>query len=119
MLILGFILILAIILTACQTMVTPTTADKDIYMTVVVPIQVEGEQVVKIITPTPEPTTLPAAVQAQHTLALAGQAPMPEVYAHANYLWYAYSGIGVLSFLALLVFIFVTDRIDSKKAAVA
>ncbi|MCJ7753645.1 MAG: hypothetical protein MUP13_03695, partial [Thermoanaerobaculales bacterium] len=67
----------------------------------------------------PEPTTLPAAVQAQHTLALAGQAPMPEVYAHANYLWYAYAGIGVLSFLALLVFIFVTDRIDSKKAAVA
>jgi dipeptide/tripeptide permease len=65
----------------------------------------------------PEPTTLPIAVQEQHTLALAGQAPMPEVYAHANYLWYAYSGIGVLSFLALLVFIFVTNRIDSKKAA--
>jgi len=67
----------------------------------------------------PEPTTLPIAVQEQHTLALAGQAPMPEVYAHANYLWYAYAGIGVLSFVALLVFIFVTDRIDSKKAAAA
>jgi len=59
MLILGFILIYAIILAACQTLVTPTTADMDIYMTVVVPVQVEGEQVVKIITPTPEPTTLP------------------------------------------------------------
>jgi dipeptide/tripeptide permease len=67
----------------------------------------------------PEPTTLPIAIQEQHTLALAGQAQMPEVYAHANYLWYAYSGIGLLSFLALLVFIFVTKRIDSKKATAA
>jgi len=65
----------------------------------------------------PEPTTLPAAVQAQHALALAGQAPMPDVYAHANYLWYAYAGIGILSFLALLIFIFVTSRIDEAKAA--
>ena len=29
----------------------------------------------------PEPTTLPQAIQDQHTLALAGQAPMPEAYA--------------------------------------
>ena len=65
----------------------------------------------------PEPTTLPADVQAQHALALAGQAPMPEVYAHANYLWYAYSGIGLLSFLALLVFIVVTNRVDRAKVA--
>jgi dipeptide/tripeptide permease len=65
----------------------------------------------------PEPTTLPIAIQEQHTLALAGQAPMPEIYAHANYLWYAYAGIGLLSFLALLVFIFVTNRVDSRKAA--
>ena len=42
---------------------------------------------------------------------------MPEVYAHANYLWYAYAGIGVLSFLALLIFIFVTNRVDEGKAA--
>jgi len=67
----------------------------------------------------PEPTTLPVAVQEQHALALAGQAPMPEVYAHANYLWYAYAGIGVLSFVALLVFIVVTNRIDARKAAAA
>ncbi|MDX2438364.1 MAG: MFS transporter [Acidobacteriota bacterium] len=67
----------------------------------------------------PEPTTLPIAIQEQHTLALAGQAPMPEVYAHANYLWYAYTTIGVLSLLAMLVFIFVTNRSDSKKAAAA
>ena len=62
----------------------------------------------------PEPTTLPAAIQKQHALALAGQGPMPSVYAHANYLWYAYAGIGVASFLALLVYIWVTNRIDAK-----
>ncbi len=41
---------------------------------------------------------------------------MPEVYAHANYLWYAYSGIGVLSFLGLLLYIWVTSRTDGKAA---
>ena len=64
----------------------------------------------------PEPTTLPIAIQEQHTLALAGQAPMPEIYAHANYLWYAYAGIGVLSFVGLLLYIWVTNRIDSRAA---
>jgi dipeptide/tripeptide permease len=62
----------------------------------------------------PEPTTLPPAIQEQHTLALAGQAPMPEIYAHANYLWYAYAGIGLLSFLALIAFIWVTNRVDTR-----
>jgi len=62
----------------------------------------------------PEPSTLPAAIQKQHALALAGQGPMPSVYAHANYLWYAYVGIGVASFLALLAYIWVTNRIDAK-----
>jgi peptide/nickel transport system substrate-binding protein len=58
-LIIGFIFIHAIVLVACQALVTPTPVGMDIYMTVIVPVQVEGEQVVKIITPTPEPTTLP------------------------------------------------------------
>ncbi|MCU0303779.1 MAG: MFS transporter [Thermoanaerobaculales bacterium] len=61
----------------------------------------------------PEPTTLPAAVQEQHALALAGQAPMPEVYAHAHYLWIAYSLVGLVSLAALLIFIAVTNRIDA------
>jgi uncharacterized membrane protein len=39
---------------------------------------------------------------------------MPSVYAHANYLWYAYTAIGVASLLALLVYIWVTNRIDAK-----
>ncbi|MBE0566209.1 MAG: MFS transporter [Krumholzibacteria bacterium] len=67
----------------------------------------------------PEPTTLPDEVQVQHAAALAGQAPMPEVYAQAHYLWYAYSGVGLISLAALLVFIAVTRRIDRKKAAAA
>ncbi|MFN2372012.1 MAG: MFS transporter, partial [Candidatus Krumholzibacteriia bacterium] len=67
----------------------------------------------------PEPTTLPADVQVQHAAALAGQAPMPEVYAQAHYLWYAYAGVGLLSLSALLVFIAVTRRIHRKKAAAA
>jgi hypothetical protein len=67
----------------------------------------------------PEPTTLPQAVQDQHTLALAGQAPMPEVYAHAHYLWYAYSLVGLISLVALLAFIVVTNRLDAKKEAAA
>ncbi len=62
----------------------------------------------------PEPTTLPAAIQEQHTLWLADQGPMPSVYAHANYLWYAYTAIGVASLLALLVYIWITNRIDAK-----
>ena len=41
---------------------------------------------------------------------------MPEIYAHANYLWYAYTGIGVLSFVGLLLYIWVTNRIDSRAA---
>ncbi len=65
----------------------------------------------------PEPGTLPAEVQLQHTAALAGQGPMPEAYAQAHYLWYAYIGVGVVSLVALLVFIEVTRRIDRRKAA--
>jgi dipeptide/tripeptide permease len=62
----------------------------------------------------PEPSTLSEAIRQQHTLALAGQAAMPEAYANANYLWYAYTGIGVASFIALLIYIWVTNRIDSR-----
>jgi dipeptide/tripeptide permease len=66
----------------------------------------------------PEPSTLSPEIRELHTLALAGQAPMPEAYAHANYLWYAYSAIGVLSLLGLLLYIWVTNRIDARTEAV-
>ncbi len=66
----------------------------------------------------PEPGTLEPAVRAAHAAALAGQGPMPEAYAHAHYLWYAYVGVGFISLVALLVFMAVTKKLDEKKAAV-
>jgi len=65
----------------------------------------------------PEPSTLPLAIQEQHTAALAGQAPMPEAYANAHYLWYAYAVVGLFSLVALLVYIAVTNRRDADKQA--
>jgi dipeptide/tripeptide permease len=66
----------------------------------------------------PEPETLPEAVQAQRLAALAGEAPMPEVYAQAHYLWYSFAIVGVVSFIALLIYIAVTRRLD-RRAEVA
>jgi dipeptide/tripeptide permease len=65
----------------------------------------------------PEPGTLSDAVRAQHALALAGQGPLPAAYAQAHYLWYAYAGIGALSFLALVSFIWITGRLDRRAQA--
>ncbi len=67
----------------------------------------------------PEPGTLEPVVKAAHDAALLGQGPMPEAYAHAHYLWYAYVGVGLISLIALLVFIAVTKKIDEGKAAAA
>jgi dipeptide/tripeptide permease len=64
----------------------------------------------------PEPTTLPPELQLQHAAALAGQGPLPEAYANAHYLWLAYTGVGIVSLLALLVFIWATRRIDARAA---
>jgi dipeptide/tripeptide permease len=64
----------------------------------------------------PEPTTLPPELQLQHAAALAGQGPMPEAYANAHYLWLAYTGVGILTLLALLLFIWATRRIDARAA---
>jgi len=67
----------------------------------------------------PEPSTLPEAVQLQHAAALAGQGAMPEVYAQAHYLWYAYAGVGLVSLAALGAYIWVTRRSDRRRAATA
>jgi dipeptide/tripeptide permease len=64
----------------------------------------------------PDPKSLPAAVQAQHAAALAGQGPMPAAYAHAHYLWYAFAMVGALSFVAMMVFIAVTRAADARRA---
>ena len=60
----------------------------------------------------PEPSTLGEAVRAQHALWLEGRAAMPEAYAQAHYLWYAFAGVGFVAFAALLLFRFVTARLD-------
>lgn len=55
---------------------------------------------------------MPLEVQEQHAAALLGNAPMPEAYAHAHYLWYAYAGVGLISLLALIIFRAVTSKQD-------
>ncbi len=65
----------------------------------------------------PEPSTLSPEVATQHTQWLAGQAQIPEAYSHAQYLWFAYFGIGLVSLVALLIYIQVTKRIDAKREA--
>jgi len=64
----------------------------------------------------PEPGTLEPVVKAAHDAALLGQGPMPVEYVHAHYLWYAYVGVGLISLIALLVFIAVTKKLDEGKA---
>ena len=64
----------------------------------------------------PEPSTLDAVAQAAHQAFLAGEGPIPEAYVHAHYLWYAYVGVGLISLIALFVFIRVTKNIDAGKA---
>ena len=63
----------------------------------------------------PEPGTLDAATRAAHDAALAGSGPMPAVYAQAHYLWYAYAGVGLISLVAMIVFIAVTRRLDANR----
>ena len=67
----------------------------------------------------PDPSTLAPEVRAQHTAWLAGQAAMPDAYAHAYYLWYAFAGVGAVSLVAMAVFIAVTRAADARKAAAA
>lgn len=62
----------------------------------------------------PDPNTLTPALKAQHAEWLAGRALMPEVYARAHYLWYAFAGVGVLSLVLMVVFIIWTRRADRR-----
>ena len=63
----------------------------------------------------PEPTTLPQAVQDARLTWLAGNGPMPEAYANAQNLWWAYALIGATSFAAMIVYILVTNHLDRNK----
>jgi MFS family permease len=64
----------------------------------------------------PDPTTLEEAVRAEYDAALATGGTLPAVYAHAHYIWYFFTGLGVAAFAALLVFKFVTERLDRRRA---
>jgi dipeptide/tripeptide permease len=63
----------------------------------------------------PDPKTLPANVQAQHTAWLAGQAAMPDAYARAHYLWYAFAIVGAVSFALMMAYIAWTRRTDARR----
>ncbi len=65
----------------------------------------------------PDPRTLPEAVQAQRLAHLAGEAPLPEAYAHAHYIWFFFVGVAVVSAVALIVYGKVTARIDARREA--
>ena len=55
------------------------------------------------------------AEQAQRLAAIDGNGVMPEAYANAHYLWYAFAAVGFTSFLALLVYIRITKKLDARK----
>jgi len=63
----------------------------------------------------PDPKTLTAAEQAQRLAALGGDGAMPEAYAHAHYLWIVFVGIALFSAISLIVYGYVTKRLDRNK----
>ena len=57
----------------------------------------------------PDPNTLPAGLtEAQHAA----------YYTHAHYIWYYFVGIGLVAAVALLIYRYVTNKIDSRAASV-
>ena len=63
----------------------------------------------------PDPRTLPAAVQQAHADALANGGALPEAYAHAHYIWYVFAVIGAVAFVCLLVYAWITARLDAAR----
>lgn len=45
------------------------------------------------------------------------QPEMPSVYDRAHYIWWVFTAVGFAAFIGLLIFKFVTDRIDARRAA--
>ncbi len=63
----------------------------------------------------PDPTTLDPAIQQQRLDAIANGTTLPEVYAHAHYIWFVFAGVGVAALAAMLIFKYVTDKIDRRR----
>lgn len=57
----------------------------------------------------PDPLSLPEGLDA---------AAKASYYSHAHYIWYVFTGIGILGFVLLVAFRTLTDRIDKKKAGI-
>lgn len=65
----------------------------------------------------PDPATLAPDVRLQHAAWLLREAPMPAVYAQAHYLWYAFAGVGFLSFALMLIYIATAPRRPQPQTA--
>lgn len=55
----------------------------------------------------PDPAKLPQGLD---------EAAKAAYYAHAHYIWYVFTGIGIMGFILLMVFRAVTDRLDRREA---
>ena len=64
----------------------------------------------------PDPRKLSPAEHAQWEAALKGTAELPTAYAHANYMWYVFAGIGAAALFGLLVFKYITRALDRRRA---
>lgn len=62
----------------------------------------------------PDPERLPAEAMAQWKTAIDTGTPLPDAYARAHYIWYVFSGVGFAAFGAMLLFKFVTNRLDRR-----
>ncbi len=60
----------------------------------------------------PDPRLLSPEDFAQWKMAVETGSRLPEAYAHAHWMWFAFSAVGVLAFIGLWIFKYVTSRID-------
>lgn len=67
----------------------------------------------------PDPKKLSALEQAHYQVAMRVGGPLPAAYAHAHYLWFVFVAIGVVAFVALLVFQLLTRRPTGEAAGEA
>ncbi|MBI5240720.1 MAG: MFS transporter [Elusimicrobia bacterium] len=58
----------------------------------------------------PDPATLPQGL---------GELERAAYYAHAHYIWYVYTAVGVAGFILLMAFRHITDRMDARAPAAA
>jgi dipeptide/tripeptide permease len=54
----------------------------------------------------PDPNVLPKGITIAEKSAY---------YTHAHYIWYVFTGVGILGFILLMLYRYITDRIDAKK----